>query len=90
MTALPLELLSFPRRPTISPCQQASSANGFSVKDVRARAPGAEEGQWASGKEPLISALIAIQWGLWSVSRDWCLVKGLVKLALVYLAPELP
>lgn len=40
MTALPLELLSFPGRPTISPCQRASCANGFSVKDVRALVPG--------------------------------------------------
>lgn len=54
MTALPLDLLSFPERATISPCQRASRANGFSVKDVRASVPGVEEGQWVPGKEPLI------------------------------------
>lgn len=57
MTASPLQLLSFPERPTISPCQRAGRANGFSVKDVRALVPVAEEGQWVPGKEPLISLL---------------------------------
>ena len=56
MTASPLESLSFPERPTISPCQRASGANGFSVKDVRALVRVAEESQWVPGKEPLISS----------------------------------
>lgn len=55
MTASPLAPLSFPERTTISPRRRVGRANGFSVKDVRASVPVAEEGQWVPGKEPLIS-----------------------------------
>lgn len=81
MMASPLEWLSFPERQTISPCQRAGHANGFSVKDVRALVVVAV-GAWK--KATHLSALIAVKtsssWvyrqaggtgALWEVLLSW-------------------
>lgn len=85
MVAQLLHPLSFPERPTISPSQRGSRANGVSVKDVRARLPrrrGRPVGAWKRATQP--SALIAMKtpssWvygvaggtgALWEVLLSW-------------------